>query len=93
MILFFVALLAGVLTVFAPCTLALLPIIVGGTLAGGTSIRRAVTVTVSLGLSVILFTFILKVSTSFIMVPQSFWHIASGVIIILVGLAMVFPAI
>ncbi len=93
MILFFIALIAGVLTVFAPCTLALLPIIVGGTLTGGTSIRRTVTVTTSLGISVVLFTFLLKISSSFINVPPAFWHIFSGVIIVIVGLSMVFPAL
>src|SRR5580704_6104003 len=93
MLLFFISLLAGILTVLAPCTISLLPVIVGGTLAGGTSFRRAVTVTISLGISVILFTLLLKVSTALINVPQSFWEAVSGIIIILLGLTMLFPSL
>jgi cytochrome c biogenesis protein CcdA/thiol-disulfide isomerase/thioredoxin len=93
MILFLISLLAGALTVLAPCTISLLPIIVGGSLAGDTSIRRTIVVTISLGISVILFTLLLKVSTTFINVPQSFWQIISGIIIIFLGLTMIFPVI
>jgi cytochrome c-type biogenesis protein len=89
MILLLLSLVAGILTVLAPCTLALLPVIVGGTLAGGTSYKRAITVTAALGVSVILFTLVLKVSTAFINVPQSFWEIFSGVIIIVLGITMI----
>jgi cytochrome c biogenesis protein CcdA/thiol-disulfide isomerase/thioredoxin len=91
MTLFLIALLAGALTVLSPCVLPLLPIIVGGSLAGGTSIKRALTVTLSLGVSVFVFTFLLKVSTALITVPAWFWTTFSGVLIILVGLVMVFP--
>jgi cytochrome c biogenesis protein CcdA/thiol-disulfide isomerase/thioredoxin len=91
MTLFLISLLAGALTVLSPCVLPLLPVIVGGSLAGGTSLRRALVVTASLGVSVFLFTILLKVSTAFINVPSSFWTIFSGVLIILVGLVMVFP--
>lgn len=91
MILLITSVLAGVLTVLAPCTISLLPVIVGGTLSGGSSLRRIVTVTASLGLSVILFTILLKASTALIAVPQSFWQGVSGAIIVLLGLAMIFP--
>jgi len=91
MILLLLSFIAGILTVLAPCTLALLPVIVGGTLSGERSMRRAFTVTAALGVSVILFTLILKVSTAFINVPQSFWEILSGVIIFGLGLTMIFP--
>lgn len=93
MILLFLALLAGALTVLAPCTISLLPVIVGGTLAGKSTITRALTVTVSLGVSVILFTLILKASSAFIQVPQSFWQILSGVIIVCIGFSMLFPSL
>ena len=93
MILFFLSLLAGVLTVLAPCTLSLLPVIVGGAVAEGHNIKRAVVVTSSLGVSVIVFTLLLKVSTAFINVPQSFWQILSGVVIFLLGLTMLFPSL
>lgn len=91
MLLLITSFVAGVLTVLAPCTISLLPVIVGGTLSGGSSVRRIITVTLSLGVSVILFTLILKVSTALIGVPQSFWQELSGVIIIALGVAMIFP--
>lgn len=93
MILFLLSLLAGILTVLAPCTISLLPVIVGGSLEGTRSPRRALVVTLSLGVSVILFTLLLKVSTAFIMVPQSFWELFSGVIIMAIGFTMLFPAL
>jgi cytochrome c biogenesis protein CcdA/thiol-disulfide isomerase/thioredoxin len=91
MTLFLIALLAGLLTVISPCVLPLLPIIVGGSLAGGRSIRRILTVTASLGASVFLFTLLLKVSTAFINVPALFWSIFSGGLIIIIGLVLLFP--
>jgi len=93
MILFLLSLLAGILTVLAPCTIALLPVIVGGTVGEGRTIRRALVVTGSLGVSVVLFTLILKVSTAFISVPEIFWQIFSGAIILLLGISMVFPSL
>ena len=93
MILLALSFLAGILTVLAPCTISLLPVIVGGSVGGGQSIRRAITVTASLGVSVIAFTLILKVSTAFINIPQSFWEIFSGVIIILLGITMIVPSL
>jgi len=93
MTLFLISLLAGFLTVISPCVLPLLPVIVGGSLTGGTSLKRAATVTVSLGASVFLFTFLLKVSTLFISVPASFWTWVSGILVILVGLATLFPSV
>ena len=93
MILFLISLLAGILTVLAPCTISLLPIIVGGSVGGGRSFKRALVVTGSLGVSVILFTLILKVSTALINIPQGFWQILSGVVIIALGIATIFPAL
>ncbi|MBU6323356.1 redoxin family protein [Patescibacteria group bacterium] len=91
MALLFVAFLAGMLTVLTPCVLPLLPVIVGGSLAGGKSAKRAFTVTVSLGISVFAFTFLLKVSTVFIAVPAAAWNWLSGSILMLVGIFFLFP--
>ena len=93
MILFLISFLAGALTALAPCTISLLPVIVGGSIGEGQSKYRPLVITASLGVSVILFTFILKVSTAFINIPQSFWTGFSGTIIIVMGLIMVFPAL
>lgn len=90
MILLFISFIAGVLTVLAPCVLSLLPIIVGGSLAQGGR-NRALTIVVSLGISVILFTLLLKVSSSLIGVPPATWQWLSGGILVSFGLAMLFP--
>ena len=91
MILFMLSLIAGILTVLAPCTISLLPVIVGGAVGEKQSRTRAYVVTASLGASVILFTLLLKFSTSLITIPQEFWQILSGGIILALGLTMLFP--
>jgi cytochrome c biogenesis protein CcdA/thiol-disulfide isomerase/thioredoxin len=88
MILFIIAFVAGVLTVLAPCVLPLLPVIVGG---GVTGTKKAFIVTISLGISVILFTFLLKVTTLFINIPPEIWSWISGGIITILGLVTLFP--
>lgn len=93
MSLLFVAFIAGVLTVLAPCTLPILPIIIGGSVGKEHDRLRPFIITGSLALSIILFTLLLKVSTLFIDVPQQTWSIVSGIIIILMGIITVFPHI
>lgn len=94
MIFFLIAVLAGILTVLAPCILPLLPIVIGASSTDGHRIsRRAVVVIGSLSVSVILFTLLLKASTLLIDIPPIFWNFFSGVIIILVGIAILFPAL
>lgn len=86
-----VSFLAGVLTVLAPCILPLLPVIVGGTAASGEKdIKRPLLIAVSLAGSVIIFTLLLKASTSLIMVPAYVWQVVSGGIIIIFGLSLLF---
>jgi cytochrome c biogenesis protein CcdA len=84
--------LAGVLTVLAPCILPLLPVVIG---AGVGARDRFTTVRVigALAVSIIVFTFVLKVSTVFIAVPPSFWTYLSGTMIALVGLTFIFPSL
>ncbi len=93
MLLFIIAFLAGVLTVLAPCVLPLLPVIVGGSVSGGVNRRRAYTVAFSLGVSVILFTLILKASTAFIGIPQYAWMWFSGSVLVIFGIITLFPQI
>ncbi len=93
MILLIVSFVAGFLTVLAPCVLPLLPVIVGGSIGGGKSIRRAITVTAALTVSVIVFTLLIKASTIFIGIPQDVWKWFSGGIIILFGLVTLFPTL
>src|SRR6185437_5932694 len=93
MALLFIAFVAGLLTVLAPCTLPLLPVIVGGSVSGAVNALRALIIASALGASVFLFTIVLKVSTAFINVPQEFWNIVSGGLLILFGLVTLFPQI
>jgi cytochrome c-type biogenesis protein len=117
MIELFGALLAGVLTTLAPCVLPLLPVIVGGSMAGaiteertgrtadgsgGTTtttragtrsvaVRRALVITISLGLSILVFTLALKATTALIGIPPEAWQWVSGGILIALGLVGALP--
>ena len=96
MILLALSFIAGVLTILAPCTLPILPLMVGSSIVGGgesktTNIRKAMTIAASLGISIVAFTFILKVSTAFIYIPEVTWSIVAGLIISIFGLVTVFP--
>lgn len=94
MIFFLIAILAGIFTVVAPCILPLLPIVIGASETGEKRIsKRAITIIGSLSVSVILFTLLLKATTLFISIPQIFWSSFSGVVIILVGLAIAYPTL
>ena len=91
------ALLAGVLTTLAPCVLPLLPVIVGGSLATdgdrAAARRRAVLVAVSLGVSVIVFTLLLRATTLFIGIDQRIWSLIAGGLLVVLGVLMVFPEV
>lgn len=93
MTLLIVSFIAGVLTVLAPCILPLLPVIIGGSLTGRMQARRAFTIVIALGVSVILFTLLLKASTLFIMIPESVWKWISGGIVIVLGVVTIFPSL
>ena len=91
---FLISIFAGVLTVLAPCIFPFLPLVIGASEPGNRHIsRRALTVIVSLSISVIVFTILLKATTLLIAIPQIFWNIFSGSIIILVGIALLFPTL
>ena len=89
---FAIAFIAGVLTVLAPCILPLLPVVIGSS-ATGRSKATPYIVVASLGLSIILFTFVLKVSTAFITIPHAFWTYLSGGILAFFGMTLLFPGI
>lgn len=91
MTLIIVSFVAGVLTVLAPCILPLLPVIIGGSVSDSRSRLKPYVVTLSLAISVIVFTLLLKVSTAFIDIPQEFWKWFSGIILILFAVSMIFP--
>jgi cytochrome c biogenesis protein CcdA len=94
MVFFLISILAGILTVLAPCILPLLPIVIGSSESGDRKISRGSFVVIgSLSISVILFTLLLKASTLLINIPQMFWSIFSGTVILLVGIAIIFPSL
>ena len=82
------------MTILAPCILPLLPVIVGHSITDPTLNRKRLFVVVlSLGISIILFTLLLKASSLLIDIPEDFWKWISGSIIFLFGLTMLFPNI
>lgn len=92
MTLLFISFVAGVLTVLAPCILPLLPVVIGSA-ASGRSKATPYIVIASLSVSIILFTYLIKVSTAFIAIPTSFWALLSGGILMLFGLTLLFPVL
>lgn len=94
MTLLVVSFLAGVLTVLAPCILPLLPVIVGGSLVSSgakRSVRRPLTIVMSLAVSLIIFTLLLKATTTLLGVPQVVWNGIAGGIVLLFGLTLIWP--
>jgi cytochrome c biogenesis protein CcdA len=95
MILWFGALVAGVLTTLAPCVLPLLPVVVGGSLGkpDAEARKRAYLIATSLGASVVLFTLLLKATTALIDVPVEFWQWFSGLLLIALGVVSAYPRV
>lgn len=97
MTLLILSFLAGALTIAAPCTFTLLPVIVGGSLARTENKRpniiRPLIICASLGISIIFFTLILKFSTSLLGIPTMVWQFLSGIIILLLGITFIRPGL
>lgn len=94
MSLLFASFIAGILTILAPCVLPVIPVVVGGAAADRRrNMLRPVIIVASLGLSILLFTLLLKTSAALLGVPQSVWQFLSGIIVIGLGLSYVFPKI
>jgi len=94
-----VSFLAGVLTAAAPCVLPLLPVIVGGSVLSGAdsgdrrSIRHPLTIVASLAVSIIVFSLLLKATTTLLGVPDAVWSIFAGGIVVLFGITLLWPSI
>jgi len=97
MTLLVVSFLAGILTTFAPCILPLLPVIIGGGISSSRTkkqnFRRGLLIVGSLGVSVIIFTLLLKATTALLGVPQEVWRILAGGIVLLLGINYLFPRV
>ena len=89
-----IAFIAGVLTVLAPCVLPLLPVIIGFT-ANKQKSQNVFLVTFSLGLSVFIFTLLLRTAIRFNPllenIDDGFWRAISGIIILIFGAISLFP--
>lgn len=94
MTLLIVSFLAGVLTVMAPCVLPLLPIIVGGSIAGDHKANwfKPIIIAGSLAASITIFTLLLKATTSLLGVSTAVWNSLSAIILLLLGCSLVFPS-
>lgn len=90
MSLIIVAFLAGMLTILAPCVVSMIPILLARTSDGSKS-HSATFVILGLGISIIVFSVLLKSTTLLLNVPSATWAIISGIIIILFGLVTLFP--
>lgn len=93
MTLFISSLVAGALTALAPCILPLLPVVLGGSITDAGDRRKPLRIVLFLSLSVFVFTFLLKASTVFIMVPEGFWRGFAALIIAAFGLTLLFPVL
>ncbi len=88
----FVSLIAGMLTILAPCVIPVLPVIIGTSAVEKGKIKPLV-VTGSLIISVLVFTIILKYSTSLLGISPSVWTTISGGILLFFGLITAFPSV
>ncbi len=85
---------AGLLTILSPCVLPLLPVIIGGSLAEKKPSKwTPLVITVSLAVSIVVFTLILRASTALIGIPPDFWKLISGGILLAFGLLTIFPSV
>ncbi len=92
MALLLVSLLAGMLSVLAPCVIALLPILLARS-SDGTRSRSPIFIIGGLSASIMIFSILLKASTLLIDIPTRYWQIISGVIILGFGITYLFPNI
>lgn len=91
MLFILISFIAGVLTVLAPCVLPLLPVIIGSSVSDTRSKIKPYIITLSLAVSVIVFTLLLKVATIFVNISPLFWQYLSGGILVIFGFITIFP--
>jgi cytochrome c biogenesis protein CcdA/thiol-disulfide isomerase/thioredoxin len=92
--------LAGVLTILAPCSFMLLPVIIGGSIGQTTEpkpgrlppgVERALLITLSLAASLSLFTILLKILSLSVNIDPLLLSYFSGLVLIILGLISLFP--
>ena len=82
---------AWILTILAPCVLPLLPVILWASASDAEQKSRPYIIIVSLAVSILVFTLLLKATTYFIGTPEEYLKIASGIIIIFFWIITLFP--
>lgn len=82
------SILAGVLTILAPCTLPIIPAVLG---AGSRNKKSLVIVLFSLGLSMLVFTLLLQYSTWFLAWPKTTMRAISSFLILYFALSLLMP--
>ena len=97
MVLFLLAVLGGALTVASPCAVTLLPGVVAPSLVDDqrrpSRYAMPLVIALSLGTSVVLATITLKWLTTFTDVDPVVWQVASGGLVVLLGLSMLWPGL
>lgn len=86
------SLVAGILTILAPCILPVLPIILGGS-AGHKNPYKPLIIIASLATSIVLFTLLLRATTERIGVSQETLNYISGTILVLFGIFTILPEV
>jgi cytochrome c biogenesis protein CcdA len=95
--LYIISFVAGILTILAPCILPLLPVIIGGsslrdnTPTNKVSLKHPLVIIASLVVSIVIFTLLLKFTTSLLGVPAVIWTLISGGIVFLFGINLLYP--
>lgn len=85
---------AGFLTVLAPCILPLLPVVIGGSLASDSQIKRnPYIIVLSLLVSAIVFSLIIYGTSRIFYIPDDVWKYISATLLLFVGLVFLFPTI
>lgn len=85
--------IAWVLTILAPCVLPLLPVILWASASNTQQKSRPYIIILSLALSVLVFTLLLKATTLFIWTSEKYLKIISGIIILFFWVITLFPDI
>jgi cytochrome c biogenesis protein CcdA len=88
-----VALLAGALSVLAPCVVGLLPILIGRSVAPGSRAHSAILVIAGLCASIFVFTMLFRATTLLVDVPQRVWQYVAGAILAGFGVVSLLPQV
>ena len=85
------SLLAGIMTILAPCIFPLLPILIGSSADGSSNKNRAFTVIISLLVSITVLTILIHGTSNVLGLSQGLLRLVSAVIILFVGAVSLFP--